>query len=351
MIGVLTQPGTADVLYSFEDGTTEGWTATIIESDFDDRNSQLAIVPGPGNTDGQNALQVIGRAGGYVRNVTVILDQERIEALNQAIADGWNIAFDWTIVAEENPGSGGYLAQLSIGSSAGWTQLDMNTANGFPVWDPAGPAVQTMSPSIPLSGFGSGTLGYNGVPLDSNGTGYFMNVALSGAGEVNEQRTYYLDNFRLMAPTPGDFNNNGVLDAADIDDLTRQSAAGADPEAFDLNGDAVVNRDDVNVWVKDLFHGWIGDANLDGEFNSGDLVAVLTSGTYEANIDSVWSTGDFNGDGRTNSGDLVAALTDGGYELGPRAAVAAVPEPHAFALMIFGTFAGFVSCRMRRMVK
>ena len=91
------------------------------------------------------------------------------------------------------------------------------------------------------------------------------------------------------------------------------------------------------MWVKDLYNSWIGDANLDGEFNSSDLVIVLSSGTYEADVDAVWSTGDFNGDGRTNTSDLVAALADGGYEVGPRAAVAAVPEPATSVLLLVAT--------------
>jgi hypothetical protein len=132
----------------------------------------------------------------------------------------------------------------------------------------------------------------------------------------------------------GDFNQNGILDSGDIDDLTTQSAGATNPAGYDLNNDALVNTGDVTVWVKDLFNSWIGDANLDGEFNSSDLVSVLASGAYEADVDSVWSTGDFNGDGRTNSSDLVAALADGGYEQGPRAAVAAVPEPATATLLV-----------------
>ncbi len=135
----------------------------------------------------------------------------------------------------------------------------------------------------------------------------------------------------------GDFDKSGILDAPDIDDLTARSASQLNPVAYDLNGDSSVNQEDVKVWVKDLFNSWIGDANLDHEFNSGDLVVVLSSGTYEADVDAVWSTGDFNGDGRTNSSDLVAALSDGGYELGPRAAVSAVPEPSSFVLLTLGT--------------
>jgi hypothetical protein len=135
---------------------------------------------------------------------------------------------------------------------------------------------------------------------------------------------------------PGDFNGNGVLDAEDIDDLTRQSASVTNPPKYDLNGDSLVNDADVNVWVKDLYGSWIGDADLNREFNSSDLVTVLASGTYEANVDAVWTTGDFNGDGRTNSSDLVAALADGGYEQGPPPATAAVPEPSGLCLALLG---------------
>jgi hypothetical protein len=148
----------------------------------------------------------------------------------------------------------------------------------------------------------------------------------------------FVDFTTPLAPpgaTPtGDFNENGVLDIADIDDLTAQVAGGNAPASYDLNGDAVVDGNDIQVWIKDLANSWVGDANLDGEFNSSDLVAVLASGTYEANVDAVWSTGDFDGDARTTSGDLVAALADGGYEAGPRAAAAAVPEPAGATLLL-----------------
>jgi hypothetical protein len=157
------------------------------------------------------------------------------------------------------------------------------------------------------------------------------NVALE---EGDIQKIY--DGTYFGGGVTGDFDSSGVLDAADIDDLTVQSAGGANPAAYDLNSDALVNDGDIQVWVKDLFNSWIGDANLDGEFNSSDLVTVLASGTYEADVNAVWTTGDFNGDGRANSTDLVAALADGGYELGPRAPVAAVPEPVGCLLLALG---------------
>ncbi len=150
------------------------------------------------------------------------------------------------------------------------------------------------------------------------------------------------------ATVPGDFNGDGVLDSLDIDDLTGKSAEGMNPAEYDLNGDTKVDTNDITFWIKDLYTSWIGDANLDGEFNSGDLVAVLSSGTYEADVAAVWSSGDFNGDGRADSGDLVAALSDGGYEQGPRAAVAAVvPEPNSILLAICGVLA-VIGQRQRR---
>jgi hypothetical protein len=133
--------------------------------------------------------------------------------------------------------------------------------------------------------------------------------------------------------TPGDFDNNGTLDLADIDQLTRESASGGNNLVYDLTGDGNVNGEDVSFWAIDLKQTWMGDADLNGEFNSSDLVTVLASGTYENETESAWSSGDFSGDGRTNSNDLVVALSDGGYELGPRAAVLAVPEPTCATLL------------------
>jgi hypothetical protein len=148
----------------------------------------------------------------------------------------------------------------------------------------------------------------------------------------------------------GDFDGSGVLDAPDINALTSVVAGSAGGPQFDLNGDGAFTEADIRVWVKDLFGSWIGDADLNHEFNSSDLITVLAAGKYEVDVDSVWTEGDFTGDARTNSGDLVAALADGGYELGtPPAAVNAVPEPQAWSLALLallGTM-GFGRSRMR----
>ncbi len=153
-------------------------------------------------------------------------------------------------------------------------------------------------------------------------------TGLGGGTAIDEIEIY-----GLPFSMPCDLNDDSVCDVQDIDLLTQKVLEGTNEAAYDLNGDGLVDQADRTVWVKDLVVTWYGDANLDGEFNSGDLVAVLSSGTYEADVDSGWGTGDFNGDGRTNSSDLVTALADGGYEAGPRAAVASVPEPSSGLLL------------------
>jgi hypothetical protein len=124
----------------------------------------------------------------------------------------------------------------------------------------------------------------------------------------------------------GDFNGNGILDAADIDQLSKQVRTSTNDPIYDLNADAVVNDLDRQVWIHDLKQTFFGDADLNGSFDSVDLVQVLASGEYEDAVDlnSTWLTGDWNGDGDFTSGDLVTALADGGYEGG---VAATVPEP------------------------
>lgn len=125
----------------------------------------------------------------------------------------------------------------------------------------------------------------------------------------------------------GDFDRDGQLTISDIDALSiaiRNEESGLQ---WDLNSDGTISLDDLTFWVDDKMRTYVGDANLDGEFNSADLVNVFQSAEYEDGIDqnSTWATGDWNANGEFDSADFVAAFQNGGFEQGPRP-VNRVPE-------------------------
>ena len=134
----------------------------------------------------------------------------------------------------------------------------------------------------------------------------------------------------------GDFDFDDQLTDEDVDLLSAMIRNNNHDLIFDLNMDGKTDRNDHARWVHDIKQTWFGDQNLDGEFNSGDLVGVFEAGHYEDGIpaNSGWSDGDWNGDGEFDTSDLVAAFSDGGYELGPRPAMNAIPEPSGLVMMM-----------------
>ena len=152
---------------------------------------------------------------------------------------------------------------------------------------------------------------------------FWDDIHVSAKGNQLISETVY----RQFFAQPGDFDLDGLISTTDVELLSASIIAEDHDSFFDLNDDHIVNLDDLNSWIKDIRKTWFGDANLDGEFNSGDLVTVFKAGKYESGLHASWSEGDWNADQRFGSGDLVAAFKDGGYERGPVTTVATVPEP------------------------
>ncbi|MCA9218460.1 MAG: pentapeptide repeat-containing protein, partial [Planctomycetales bacterium] len=162
----------------------------------------------------------------------------------------------------------------------------------------------------------------------------------------------------------GDFDANGKLDINDVNmihDHIIRYRYGWLRDMFDVSpmsrpeldklGVSGVDRSDVHHWVRELKGTWIGDANLDGEFDASDLVLVFAANEYEDDIigNSTWQTGDWNIDGEFDSGDLVIAFADGGY--GKRSRVGIVPEPKtslAFLALLTLMLRGAVVARICR---
>ena len=177
---------------------------------------------------------------------------------------------------------------------------------------------------------------------DSHAAGQFGVVAFIGLNWPEPARvdaTFDDVYFISDEPIAGDYNRDGTLDDADLD-LQAEAINDPNPDfaKYDENLDGIVDFQDRLVWVRDHFGSWIGDSNLDGEFNSGDLVAVFEAGHYEDGfaMNSGWAQGDWNGDGDFASGDLVAAFHDGGFEQGPLEGVKSIPEPSSHVMLIAG---------------
>ena len=144
----------------------------------------------------------------------------------------------------------------------------------------------------------------------------------------------------------GDYNQDGDLNAADLDLLAAAMASGAHPANFDLTSDGLVNYDDRLKWVKELKGTSIGDADLNGSFGTGDLVTIFQGGKFESAENATWREGDFNGDLRFGTGDLVAAFQDGGFD--PNANVEPVPEPTGGTLLVICAVSAMAIARKRR---
>ena len=96
-----------------------------------------------------------------------------------------------------------------------------------------------------------------------------------------------------------------------VRETQRLRATGA--TRFD-HDDALTDQD-LEFLLGSILRTSLGDVNLDGRFNSADLVIVFRAGEYEdqRSQNSTWSRGDWNCDGEFNTADLVAAWTAGRY--------------------------------------
>lgn len=135
-----------------------------------------------------------------------------------------------------------------------------------------------------------------------------------------------------LGPIPGDLTGDGQVDIDDVN-LTCSAINGEPVARADMNGDGEHDHEDLRFLIEGLLRTNFGDANLDGRFDSRDLVATFAAGTYETDAPATWATGDWNCDGVFTSRDLVVAMIAGGY----RSDVAAAAEPVARSTKVAST--------------
>ncbi|MEZ6118291.1 MAG: hypothetical protein R3C28_17215 [Pirellulaceae bacterium] len=152
--------------------------------------------------------------------------------------------------------------------------------------------------------------------------------------------------FRRTNPW-ADFNIDGVVDVLDVNLVSAAIDVGSPSIEWDIDQSGQLNADDLKAFANDVLGTWLGDANLDGQFGTSDLVQVFQAGEYEDSLldNSTWETGDWNGDREFNSADFVAVFQAGGFEHGLRTTVDSVPE--ALPPTLVWICVGLVLCKCR----
>ncbi len=157
---------------------------------------------------------------------------------------------------------------------------------------------------------------------------------------------YYFD---APAFDPGDVNEDGVIDADDIDLMGEYIRTSIAPTTanYDLSADGTTGGTDSTVDILDLDYlirflvetdmvdpgTEYGDFNLDGLINTTDLTILATN--YGPN--SLWAQGNANGylDTVVNTTDLTILGTYFGFD----ASVDTIPEPASAGLLLLGASA------------
>ncbi|MBN1763867.1 MAG: DUF1593 domain-containing protein [Sedimentisphaerales bacterium] len=103
------------------------------------------------------------------------------------------------------------------------------------------------------------------------------------------------------ANSTGDFDSDGELGAGDIDLLLAQINAGTHNSGYDLTGDGFVTQADADHWVFNLADTRYGDADIDGDLDIDDILA-LSANWLSSGIG--WAGGNFNGDTSADLHDL-----------------------------------------------
>ena len=122
--------------------------------------------------------------------------------------------------------------------------------------------------------------------------------------------------FQLRFSTDrADLDGNQTLNIDDVDVLCSVLRSQLQNPVYDFNRDTEVDIEDMTDFLARGFRVPFGDANLDGRFDSSDLVAIFVIGEYEDGVagNSTWREGDWNCDGDFSTADLVDAFVRGTY--------------------------------------
>ncbi len=147
-----------------------------------------------------------------------------------------------------------------------------------------------------------------------------------------------------------DFNDDSVIDCADVDALVAQIVAGDNLAAFDLDSNGSVDQADLTQWLADAGAANLpsqnpylpGDANLDGSVDVSDFNIWNSN---KLNNVAAWCAGDFTADGSIDVSDFNVWNSN---KLMSSGRPGVVPEPQLGWLMLLGSGAALVRSRRCR---
>ena len=145
--------------------------------------------------------------------------------------------------------------------------------------------------------------------------------------EWSDIESYLLQKYFEPSQDSCDLNGDGVCDAQDIDVMSQNVIDGTATKA---DRDALIEGASPEG-----FSTYIGDSDLNGQFDEQDIVAAFIAGQYLSGGAAGWAAGDWDGNLTFDDQDFVAAFIAGGYLQGPRGA-ATVPEPASWVLLALG---------------
>lgn len=223
----------------------------------------------------------------------------------------------------------GYDIFLPVGIGVGQHPTDNDRQVVYPFWSRGQADDYTDTPA-------GGSLDFysHGSQLDSNPMIGNLLFLADGVGIDGLDITGWGFGLHVLPPEEldaglvGDFNDNELIDAGDIDLLSMNVGMHELAGTYDLNDDALVDEADRVVWIEDIAMTATGDANLDGEVEFGDFL------TLSANFGGPggWADGDFDGSGDIQFADFLQLSGNFGFE----ASTQAVPEPNSATLALMG---------------
>lgn len=216
---------------------------------------------------------------------------------------------------------------------------DMNFSNNYLPTDIRNNTGSVEDVLYSQNGKFSSAFDLNGDGLNDNRDLFLLNDVLVAAPSVvfPQGKQAVLDTYSDLLLKRADVNSSGTSDAADMAAL--YAGFGATTWLNDLNVDGVVDIQDVQTMVTQLFRTVAGDFNLDGHVDQADYVVWRK---YEGQSGATFAQGDANFNGTVGQDDLQLWRSNFGFArqaiFGSGSSLSAdtAPEPASCSLAVLG---------------